>query len=307
MEQYINADTFTMKNLLDPSDEIAMDEGFLVSKAKLYAPREFSPFKFEGSIFYICLEGEVTITLNGTDINLHKYSALAQPAVEIVVNAIRPAGDEAAQVLIIAISKQFFFDLKLDLGEVFSQLRFDKLKSGIVKPYMSLSEDECRVVEGHCRLIRDIYNSSLVEKKTCYTYLMTSAVKILSGVLTSRLKDNSAVKRSVIATPTRSRSAFADFMNLAVENYDKERSIKFYADKMCLTPKYLSKLVKEGCGNSASEIIDNLVIAKAKSLLKHSDLSVKVIAARLNFSNQSSFNKFFKAKTGLPPLKFREQ
>ncbi len=74
---------------------------------------------------------------------------------------------------------------------------------------------------------------------------------------------------------------------------------------MCLTPKYLSKLVKEASGHSASELIDNVVISRARHLLRYSDTAIKVIVAELNFPNQSSFNKFFKAKTGMTPLQYR--
>ena len=86
---------------------------------------------------------------------------------------------------------------------------------------------------------------------------------------------------------------------------DRERGMQFYADKLCLTPKYLSKIVKEASGRSGPEWIDDFVILEAKNLLRYSDESIKEIAYKLNFPSASVFNKFFKAKTGLGPSDYR--
>jgi AraC-like DNA-binding protein len=81
----------------------------------------------------------------------------------------------------------------------------------------------------------------------------------------------------------------------------------FYADKMCLTPKYLSKLVKEASGRSAPDWVDSFVILEAKNLLKYTDLAIKEIVFRLHFPNQSVFYKFFKAHTGMTPSEYRNK
>jgi AraC-like DNA-binding protein len=85
----------------------------------------------------------------------------------------------------------------------------------------------------------------------------------------------------------------------------KYRNVGFYADKLCLTPKYLSKLIKTTSGKSAPEWIDSYVILEAKNLLKYSDIAIKEIVYRLNFPNQSVFYKFFKARTGMTPSEYR--
>jgi AraC-like DNA-binding protein len=79
----------------------------------------------------------------------------------------------------------------------------------------------------------------------------------------------------------------------------------FYADKLCLTPKYLSKLIKQASGKSAPEWIDNFVILEAKNLLKYTNLAIKEIVFQLHFPNQSVFYKFFKAHTGMTPSEYR--
>lgn len=95
------------------------------------------------------------------------------------------------------------------------------------------------------------------------------------------------------------------FMELVQEYYRQERLIGFYADKLCITPKYLSKLVKEHTGRSAGEWIENHVILEARAMLQSSEMTIQQIAASLNFANQSFFGKYFKRATGLSPKQYR--
>ncbi|MBO5687713.1 MAG: AraC family transcriptional regulator [Alistipes sp.] len=95
------------------------------------------------------------------------------------------------------------------------------------------------------------------------------------------------------------------FMELAQEHHQRERLIGFYADKLCITPKYLSKLVKENTGRSAGEWIESYVILEARAMLQSPNMSIQQIAAALNFPNQSFFGKYFKRVTGISPKQYR--
>ena len=79
----------------------------------------------------------------------------------------------------------------------------------------------------------------------------------------------------------------------------------FYARQLCITPKYLTTLIKRISGLSVSEWIDNYVIIEAKTLLKYSTMSIQEIAYYLNFPNQSFFGKYFKNHTGMTPTAYR--
>lgn len=104
-----------------------------------------------------------------------------------------------------------------------------------------------------------------------------------------------------------SRNAYVhDFIKLVHVHYTKERSVRFYADKLCISPKYLSLLVKEVTGKSAARWIDDLVLMEAKNMLKFSGKNVQQVAYALNFTNQSSFGKFFKHLTGQSPTKYQK-
>lgn len=96
------------------------------------------------------------------------------------------------------------------------------------------------------------------------------------------------------------------FMALLEENYMRERQVAFYADKLCLTPKYLSKVVKAHTGKSVNEWIDASVMLEARALLRSSTQSIQRICERLHFDDLSNFGKYFKAREGVSPQRYRQ-
>lgn len=96
------------------------------------------------------------------------------------------------------------------------------------------------------------------------------------------------------------------FLMLVEKNASREHGIGFYADKLCLTSKYLSRLVKKTCGSTAKEIISGYVLLHARTKLLNTDLTVQQISDSLGFPSQSVFGKFFKGLTGLSPKEYRE-
>lgn len=95
------------------------------------------------------------------------------------------------------------------------------------------------------------------------------------------------------------------FLTLVQENFRSERFLDFYAGKMEVTPKHLSRTVKAQTGFTAVEWIERFVILEAKVLLKSSNLNIQQIADELNFPSQSFFGKYFKKFTGMSPKEFR--
>lgn len=113
------------------------------------------------------------------------------------------------------------------------------------------------------------------------------------------------LKSEAPAPSSRADIVFRKFLRLLAEYHTRERSVGFYAGKLLLSPKYLSKLVKAASGRSAPEWIDAYVILTAKDYLKHSDLSIKQIVYQLHFTDQPAFTKYFKSHTGMTPAQFR--
>lgn len=95
------------------------------------------------------------------------------------------------------------------------------------------------------------------------------------------------------------------FLELVQQHYREERLIQYYAGRLCITPKYLSKLVKDHTGRAAADWIEQHVILDARALLHSTDLSIQQIATTLNFPNQSFFGKYFKRATGVSPKQYR--
>ena len=96
-----------------------------------------------------------------------------------------------------------------------------------------------------------------------------------------------------------------EFMQLVRTHHKQERMVSFYAEKLFISPKYLSLIIKEALGRSAAEVIDEFVILEAKNLLRFSGKNIQQVAYDLNFPNQSSFGKYFKHLTGMSPSEFQ--
>ena len=103
----------------------------------------------------------------------------------------------------------------------------------------------------------------------------------------------------------RSYSIFGNFFSLLGGNYRTERNVNWYSGKLCMTPKYLSEVVKSVSGLTAGEWITQFTIIELKRLLHGSELSIKEIAASMNFPNQSYLGKYFKNIVGVSPSDYR--
>lgn len=104
---------------------------------------------------------------------------------------------------------------------------------------------------------------------------------------------------------TRKDDILLGFLKQLAIHYKEERSVQFYADALFVTPKHLTKTVKELTTKTCGEFIDEMVIAEAKILLGDLSYSVGQLADHLHFSDQFFFSKFFKRRTGMSPKEYR--
>lgn len=95
------------------------------------------------------------------------------------------------------------------------------------------------------------------------------------------------------------------FMALVAENTPFHRDVKFYADKLCITSKYLSSICKENTGKPASAIIGNHAVNKIKRMLCTPNKSVKEVANEAGFDNLSFFGKYVRRELGVSPREYR--
>ena len=99
---------------------------------------------------------------------------------------------------------------------------------------------------------------------------------------------------------------YEKFIKSVEEHYRKEHCVKFYADVICLTPKYLSSVIFDVSGKHASDWIREYIILEAKVLLKSIDMNLKDISDSLNFCTPSHFGRFFKRYTGYTPSEYKK-
>lgn len=97
------------------------------------------------------------------------------------------------------------------------------------------------------------------------------------------------------------------FVELLSKDKGMHRSVSYYADALCYTPKHFSKVIKQACGRTPLDLINETTIEHIKYRLKRSDKSVKEIAEEFNFPNQSFFGKYVKMHLGTSPANYRNR
>lgn len=105
---------------------------------------------------------------------------------------------------------------------------------------------------------------------------------------------------------TRPNELYYRFLAKVQEEYKTHHSVKYYADSLCVTPKYLSMVVKRQSGRNASEFIDEMIIFESKALLNDERYTVQQVSDMMHFPNPSFFAKFFKQRCGLSPTSYKK-
>ncbi|MDE6512150.1 MAG: helix-turn-helix domain-containing protein, partial [Muribaculaceae bacterium] len=134
----------------------------------------------------------------------------------------------------------------------------------------------------------------------------TKISNLVQALLCEIIEKHYVSKDGTARPQTRKEEILSKFIVEVLQHFRSERSVAFYADRLCLTPKHLSAVAKEITGHTASELIDHYVIMEAKIMLAESALTIQEISNKLNFANQSFFGKYFKHLTGYSPSAFRK-
>ena len=98
-----------------------------------------------------------------------------------------------------------------------------------------------------------------------------------------------------------------DFVQLVNEHFREEHGTEFYADRLCITPNYLNKIVRQSLGKSAKTYILDQILAEACRQLKYTTLPVADIAVQLHFDTATYFVRLFKKHMAMTPLEYREK
>ncbi|MBP3682851.1 MAG: AraC family transcriptional regulator [Rikenellaceae bacterium] len=243
----------------------------------------------------LCIDGTENGTVNLKEMSINKGSLL----MTFPNNVLKiEAGYPTATVRGIMLSQDFMRMLQVDVKNslpLFMRLAYN--------PLVNLTQEQQEDIERYFDLLENISNNSdLAHRDEIVRGLLMSMFYRISDTYEQRPQVLDEKERSV---RNRREEYFAKFITLLSENFKRERTVGFYAEQMCVTPKYLSLLIKDFSGKSAAEWIDSYVITEAKTLLRYSTMSIQEVAYELNFSSQSFFGKYFKHLTGMSPSEYK--
>ena len=257
------------------------------------------PVRFDGYIIFFLRKGHFSIDLNLNTYEVKPHSLLMNvPGNIIKLSSYAEDHIGDAELYFVLASREFMSGIRFDFNKLFQEsLSLWK------NPCITLNDQDLALAEEYFTLARDILQSKQMNKREILGSLITSFTYVTMDVWTRELNE---ARKAQTPSSARMNLLFERFLALVTEHHNTERGMAFYADKLCLTPKYLSKLVKEASGRSGPAWIDSFVILEAKNLLKYSDKTIKEIVYTLHFPNQSVFYKFFKAHTGMTPSEYRK-
>lgn len=164
---------------------------------------------------------------------------------------------------------------------------------------LSLSVSESQQINAFLDLIWLVLQDSTFKPKVV-SNLIRSLLYAAEAIHESQTESNSTAK-------SRQEELFQHFIALVNRHCKTERQVSFYADKLCLTPRYLNTVIKQVSGQTVMDWVNQAIILQAKVMLKHSNRLVFEVADELNFPNASFFSKFFRKHTGLSPITYQKK
>lgn len=252
-----------------------------------------SPCRIDAITALVCMGGE----LDGS-VNLKRYHIGSDM---ILVNfpddIIQIHHTKALEAYAVLISSDFLNELEIDFKR-----RSDFYLDIRQKAVCQLPHAEIVTLKPYYMLLSD----SIERQRAETPEVVRGLVQAFSYTVISLMRLFRQQEEGEEATGMeRNKQLFNKFMALVKLHHACARGVKFYADKLCLTPNYLSGAIKEYTGKTATEWVNEYVILEAQIMLKDSDLSISEIAYRLNFPSQSAFGKYFKQQTGVGPKAYR--
>ncbi len=249
------------------------------------------PVKLDLTIAIVCMKGGLKV-----NVNLKEYD-VQDPALIVVIS------DQIVQFKKIDkdIEAQFLLMSNNFLASLLSgpQERFPLFLSVFNDPYIPLNREGLDSLNEYYSLLqKEIEKKDNPYRLETIKHLTQAMFYGTSYQFHKIPNDNKRTKHEVLVE---------DFIELVNTNFKMQREVGFYADKLNLTPKYLSKVIKDNSGKSANNWIDDYVVLEAKALLKSTNMNVQQISDHLNFPSQSFFGKYFKRKVGISPKEFRKE
>lgn len=245
------------------------------------------------NIVVICLDGNASI-----EVNMHKLKIAQGDCVCIstVLSMRTVAMSDDFKARILVVSREFSIDATMGIPTEYIEHVF-------LTPVTRIESDSERRLLKNCfeNLLLMQMQPLLVKHNEVARSFFRAIVVVLAQIV---VRNTSG---AVVAHYSQADLYFRQFINLIYDYVDKEHEVIFYADKLHISPKYLSAISKQKCGHNAKDVISTFLVAHIKRNILLSGKSIKTIAYDYGFADQSSLAKFFNKMTGQSPTLFKEQ
>lgn len=250
------------------------------------------PFKIQFTMALFCLEGFMRVRLNLTEYRTRKNNVLIVEA-GAIGECLEVSPD--CRIGIIAFSNNYFVS---DINTP---------RATLIRQYLSVSS-LLPLTDSEMNELLNIYH--LMRQKILqpdYRYKRDALMGYMHVLFCDCCQYMAPYLENRQSLPSsRKDRIFNRFMQLLKEHYMSERNIGFYADKMCLTSKYLSQMVLAASGRHVKDWVQDYVILEAKALLRCRQYTVLQVSDMLNFPNQSFFGVYFKKAVGCSPSTYQK-
>lgn len=250
-----------------------------------------SPFRLKRAVFALCQEGEITVDVDFVHYSVRKNDFMLLAPGQLLQG--RKFSDDF-QGFSFAISRELTDEKRVDMQDVLPL--FFYLQD---TPMTHITDEEMELLSEYLYLLqkKSIDDTNYYRRELVHN-LIRAFLFELSNILRSR---------AILQNKKKSRKEiqFEEFLLILQKHFKEKRTVLFYADKVGLSPKHLSRVIKEVSNKSVPEWIDGFVIMEAKSLLKDSRMTIEQVSIELNFANQSFFGRYFKHHTGMTPSEYR--
>ena len=267
-------------------------EPFISGTDENLSPVMHHLWKLEGGAIYFCRKGWAHATINLKDYEIvENTQVVLLPGTIIRINGC--SSDFTASFF--GFPKEMFMEACMRFEPIF--FRFIK-----EQPCYVLPQENTGAINGLIRATTAIYNDreNRFRNQIAKNHLQSFMLDIYD-------KCYRYFGKHKIEGGTRQDEIFKSFVSLVHEHCASQREVSFYADKLCISTKYLTGICKAVTGDSAKKIIDDFAILEIKVLLQSTELTVQEIADRLGFPDQSYLGRYFKRHEGMSPKEYQSK
>lgn len=199
---------------------------------------------------------------------------------------------------------------------VFSCLRtennwFDKFAYAKRNPLLHLSDMQLQLLGSYLQTVylhHQLYGKSddrvIQQIKQAIIFEL---MLLLDNHMMQDKEYTSTFERYFDINSSRANQLFCQFVHLLSDNYMHRLPVSWYAEKLSITPKYLTFICRQAIDKTPSSLIDEVTMQEIKKRLLDTDATIKEISYAMNYGSASSFCKFFRQQTGTSPMQFRQQ